>query len=618
MMNAQKTLKAIAAGGVLLGAAFLAAAQGNAQTAPQQGRAADSMTYQLPDMSSHPLAGSEVEMEIVVRDALGQEGRSKKIRVKLPQIDYRNPLNPKLAALRKTLALDSRKAGEVAATLGALLRNTQIANPQTRTALESVHRDLAAAKGEEALDLVVADMWRVMMQLEEDSMTAAEKNLKEAERRLQEAIEKGLSEEELKRLAEEMSKAMEEYLKERAEQEKDPEAKKTLEEMRKMQEEMRKMQEEMSKMDQKTAQQMLEQMKQMQQQGQSQQRMRQNMQQQMQQMQQQLQQMKEMKEMMDDLKKMIEQQENLTEETTREEKNRLSAKPDMSRIQEDLEKISENLGNRADMWKQYEEDAAKKDRYDQISKEARDLKRKLQEQREQNQPLTEKRAKDLMDQVQDLQRRMQNEASSQQGQEQPSPGQQQGQQQDQNGQQNLQQQMEEMLKESGQGSRSSQLENQQRSLEWQLQQMINKMKIKGMDASKLDEALNEMKEATKDLGNDQPGEAVPDQNAALKALQDGAQQMQQKMQQQMGGNGSGQGMPEVGDRGGQLQGVPDPLGRSNPNSNLGVDPSATGNQTREVRDQIRRRLENPDLPQTDRDYLERLLRGQNPGSPAPR
>ena len=67
-----------------------------------------------------------------------------------------------------------------------------------------------------------------------------------------------------------------------------------------------------------------------------------------------------------------------------------------------------------------------------------------------------------------------------------------------------------------------------------------------------------------------------------------------------------------------MQGAPDPLGRSNPNSNLGVDPSATGNQTREVRDQIRRRLENPDLPQADRNYLERLLRGQNPGSPAPR
>jgi hypothetical protein len=252
-----------------------------------------------------------------------------------------------------------------------------------------------------------------------------------------------------------------------------------------------------------------------------------------------------------------------------------------------------------------------------MGNEARDLQRKLEEQRQRNQPLTERQAKDLMDQVQDLQRRMQKEMFPEQGQNQQ--GQQQGQQGQQQGQQqNLQQQMDEMLKESGQGSRSGQLESQQRSLEWQLQQLINKMKMKGMNAPKLEEALNEMKEATKDLGDGQPGQAVPDQNEALSALQEGAQQMQQQMQQQMGGNGSGQGMPEIGDRGGQMQGAPDPLGRSNPNSNLGVDPSAGGNQPREVRDQIRQRLENPNLPQADREYLERLLRGQNPGNPAPR
>lgn len=610
MTNAQKKMKSFAAGTVFLGAAFFAAAQGNAQSAPPQNNPPQSSsTYQLPDMSSHPLAGTEVDMEIVVRDALGQEGRSKTIRVRLPQVEFRNPLNPQLADLRKTLALDSRKSGDVAAALGTLLRNAQIPNPATRLSLETVHKELGVAKDEEALEQVVANLWRAMMLLEEDSMTDAEKNLKEAERKLQEAIEKGLSEEDLKKLADEARKAMEEYLKERAEQENDPEAKKALEEMRKIQEELRKIQEEMAKMDPKAAQKMLEQMKQMQQQGQSQQRMKQNMQQQMQQMQQQLQQMQKMKEMMDELQELIEEQQELTDETVKEDENRNADKPDMSRIQEDLEKLTRKLGNQAEMWKKYEDDPAKKQLYDQIEQEVRDLQKKLEEQRQKNQPLTEQQAKDMMDEVRDLNQRMQKDMY---------PNQQQQNQQQQGQPQNLQQQMDDLKKEAGESSLSDQLADQQRSLEWQLEQLIKQMKMKGMDSSKLEEAKKEMGEATQDLDGGKPGEAVPDQNDALKSLQEGAQQMQQQMQKMMGQGQGGQGTPEMGDRGGQMQGAPDPLGRSNPNSDLGVDPSGSGNYTREVRDEIRQRLENPDLPQRDREYLERLLRGNNPGSPAPR
>mgnify|MGYP006201951465 CR=1 FL=1 len=44
---------------------------------------------------------------------------------------------------------------------------------------------------------VVVDLWDIMLQLEEDMMTEAEKELKAAEKALKDALEKGASEEEL-------------------------------------------------------------------------------------------------------------------------------------------------------------------------------------------------------------------------------------------------------------------------------------------------------------------------------------------------------------------------------------------------------------------------------------
>lgn len=71
--------------------------------------------------------------------------------------------------------------------------------------LTEIHQDLE--KGIETQDLSVLDksvqdLWRLILQLEDDMRSAAEKALEEARKALEEALENGASEEELKELRE--------------------------------------------------------------------------------------------------------------------------------------------------------------------------------------------------------------------------------------------------------------------------------------------------------------------------------------------------------------------------------------------------------------------------------
>jgi hypothetical protein len=238
------------AGVGFLAANFFAATQAYGQQpapppANQNNAVQEAVKNQLPNLVSHPLAGEKVQITVYVKDALGQEGHSQQVEVLLPKPDFRNPINPSLAQLRKTLALDSRKAPEVAAALDRLIREraANIPNPASLQALKDIQRSMADVKDpvKEAatLDKDVSDMWTVMMQLEEDHMTKAEKQLRDAEKALREALQKETTPEELRQRMEEARKAIEQALKEKSEQAKDPQAQKDYEKIRQMMDEMR-------------------------------------------------------------------------------------------------------------------------------------------------------------------------------------------------------------------------------------------------------------------------------------------------------------------------------------------------------------------------------------------
>jgi uncharacterized protein (TIGR02302 family) len=127
----------------------------------------------------------------------------------------------------------------------------------------------------------------------------------------------------------------------------------------------------------------------------------------------------------------------------------------------------------------------------------------------------------------------------------------------------------------------------------------------------LGEADNAMGDASGRLGEGNADGAVDSQGKALEALRKGAQSLAEAMQQ---GEGQGDG---PGNQAGRQQGGAnsnDPLGRPLHGREFGDDytvkiPGEIDVQrVRRILEELRRRLADPQRPQIELDYLERLLK----------
>jgi len=135
------------------------------------------------------------------------------------------------------------------------------------------------------------------------------------------------------------------------------------------------------------------------------------------------------------------------------------------------------------------------------------------------------------------------------------------------------------------------LQKQQSDLEKQLQESLKGMD--GKSAEKLREAGKAMGDAQQALGQKDLQNAGSAQNQALEAMRQGAQELAQQAQ------------------GGQKQAGQDPLGRGQ--SALGQSgvkiPGATDlARARQILEELRRRAAQMNRPQSERDYLDRLLK----------
>jgi uncharacterized protein (TIGR02302 family) len=133
------------------------------------------------------------------------------------------------------------------------------------------------------------------------------------------------------------------------------------------------------------------------------------------------------------------------------------------------------------------------------------------------------------------------------------------------------------------------------------------------DEDGLGAADNAMGDAGGKLGEGNADGAVDSQGKALDALRKGAQSLAEAMQQQ---DGDGQGN-SPGARAGRQQGdgrQSDPLGRPLHGKDFGDDltvkiPGEIDVQrVRRILEELRRRLGDPQRPQIELDYLERLLK----------
>ncbi|KZK93757.1 MULTISPECIES: TIGR02302 family protein [unclassified Pseudovibrio] len=149
------------------------------------------------------------------------------------------------------------------------------------------------------------------------------------------------------------------------------------------------------------------------------------------------------------------------------------------------------------------------------------------------------------------------------------------------------------------------LQKQQRNLSDDLQKLLDSMANNGAKPSKdLDSAGNSMEDAGDALGAQQADEAVSEQSQALESLRKGAQQLAEQLAGQAGGQGQATNSPLNEDPLGRMRRVEGPeFG-----SQVKVPDEIEVQRARRILEELRRRLSDPDRPQLELEYLERLMK----------
>jgi uncharacterized protein (TIGR02302 family) len=166
------------------------------------------------DLTMHPFAGAELEIEPVAVDGAGQEGVGERATVRLPERDFRDPLARALIDYRRRLALDAGAIKGVAAALEAL---TLVPDRfQTRASVHLGLRHLAhhaaVARDDAAMRGVVDELWTAAVTIDAGDTADEAKAVQAAREALAEALRNGASDAEIERLTRELRQAMDRYL----------------------------------------------------------------------------------------------------------------------------------------------------------------------------------------------------------------------------------------------------------------------------------------------------------------------------------------------------------------------------------------------------------------------
>ena len=172
------------------------------------------------DLTSHPWAGSLVEIALQARDEAGQIGQSPVTEFRLPSRNFSKPMARAIVEQRRNLALDVNRRLQVLDAFDALMIAPErfIDNASIYLGMRFVYRRLQEAEEDadllEALDV----MWDLALGIEDGDLSLAERALREAEEALRRALENGAPDEEIERLTQALREALNEYFQALAEQ----------------------------------------------------------------------------------------------------------------------------------------------------------------------------------------------------------------------------------------------------------------------------------------------------------------------------------------------------------------------------------------------------------------
>ncbi len=172
------------------------------------------------DTTEHPWAGSNVMITLLAHDEAGNEGRSTTRALQLPQRIFVKPLARALIEQRRNLALDAEAKPLVLTALAALSLAPDKFTPQAGVylGLRSIYHHLRHAQSDDALREVVARLWDMALQIENDNVSQTEQALRQAQEALRQALERGASDDEIKKLMQDLRAAMDKFLRALAEE----------------------------------------------------------------------------------------------------------------------------------------------------------------------------------------------------------------------------------------------------------------------------------------------------------------------------------------------------------------------------------------------------------------
>ncbi|MFT6559470.1 TIGR02302 family protein [Sneathiella sp.] len=173
------------------------------------------------DLTAHPWAGLEVDLQLIAEDAAGQVGFSDTLSFVLPERIFTHPIARALIEQRKKLVEDpiGNKRTVVIALSAISQLPESLNNDITVMLLLSIARGtLAYGADQGAVDEVIDILWDTALRLENGDLSAAEIALREAERALMEALNSDADNDEIKRLVEDLKKAMAAFLEALAQQ----------------------------------------------------------------------------------------------------------------------------------------------------------------------------------------------------------------------------------------------------------------------------------------------------------------------------------------------------------------------------------------------------------------
>lgn len=176
---------------------------------PRQGSAVS-----VHDLTAHPWAGLEVDVQLTATDGRGQSGQTDRLAVLLPERTFNHPVAREIIEQRRVLALSPENRRDVARSLHNIGASPQRFDNDIVVflALMTARSRLVHEPAEKGVAPILSQLWDTALRLEDGALSLTERAVAELQEQLRDAIENGASDEEIQELMAELRTALDRYL----------------------------------------------------------------------------------------------------------------------------------------------------------------------------------------------------------------------------------------------------------------------------------------------------------------------------------------------------------------------------------------------------------------------